>query len=301
MGEVAGEVSGIAIRNRQIEGDNATFHFMDNLAASITHVGRILVDMIPRLYSERKVLRIIGEDGTEENVPVNQHFVKEEGQLRLPKPGEAPTGIYNLSVGKYDVVCDVGASYSSKRQETADKLIELVRAKPELADITGDLLFEALDLPMGKEIADRIRASMDPALLGEDPQANKLKKAAEAIKMLQDQLMNYEAALAEKKENAQFKETVELKKLDQERAKLEIEANKTAADIKKTLAEIEKMRAEMQGFDMNAIGALGGAVQGIAAQVADMGEAVSIILDAKESEQGEQATSEPDLSEESID
>ena len=298
MGEVAGEVSGIAIRNRQIEGDNATFHFVDNLATSIAHIGRILVDMIPRLYSERKILRIIGDDGQERVIPVNQPYVKQDGQERPAKPGEEISGIYDLSVGKYDVVCDVGASYSSKRQETADKLIELVRAKPELADITGDLLFKALDLPMGEEIAERIRATMDPALLGDDPQANKLKQAAQALEAMQEKVLNYEAALSDKQKNAQFEQTVELEKLEQERTKLKIEAEKTAADIQKTMAEIEKMRAETSGFNMDAMQALGNAVSGLSEQVQDMGQAVEIILDAEDAAQSDQASSEPEQLEE---
>lgn len=285
MGEAAGEVSGIAIRNRQIEGDNATFHFVDNLAASISQVGRILVDMVPRVYSTKKIARIIGEDGTEKNIPINQPFIKEEGEIRLPKKGEQATGIYNLGVGKYDVVCDVGASYSSKRQETADKLIELVRAKPELADITADLLFEALDLPMGKEIAERLRANMDPALLEEDPQAAKLKKASEALKVMEDQLLNYQAALDDKSKNQEFEEHVKLKELNQEQLRI-------MNEIRKTTADIEKIKAETQGIDVEALNALGGAVGGIASQVEDLTAAMNTIMDAKESEM-EEATSEP--------
>ena len=286
MGEVAGEVSGIAIRNRQIEGDNATFHFVDNLAASITQVGRILVDMIPRVYSERKVLRIIGEDGEEKNVPVNQPFVKQDGEVRLARSGEEPTGIYNLNAGKYDVVCDVGASYSSKRQETADKLMQLINAKPELIEVVGDLVVEATDLPMSKEIAERIRTTMDPALLGEDPQAAQLQKASMLIKQLQEQLMNYEAALEEKKQDRTFEQNVKLKQL-------ELDSKELSIKTKKTAAEIEKMRAETTGFNMEAVQALGNVVSGISSQVQDMGMALNTIMDAKEAETMEQATSEP--------
>lgn len=277
MGERGNEVSGIAIRNRQIEGDNATFHFVDNLSASISQVGRILVDIIPRIYSERTIARIIGEDGEEKNVPINVPYVKQEGQIRRAKQGENYTGIYDLKAGKYDVVCDVGASYSSKRQETADKMMQLIGAQPELVSVIGDLVVEATDLPMAKEIAERLRSVMDPALLGEDPQAAKLQQASEAIKKLEDQLLNYQAALDDKKKNEQFEQHVKLKEL-------QIEAEKTQADIAKTQAEIEKMRAETQGFNIEAVQALGGAVQGLAAQVNDIGGAVSEILSAKERE-----------------
>lgn len=287
MGQQGNEVSGIAIRNRQIEGDNATFHFIDNLSVSISFLGKILVDMIPRLYSERKITRILGEDGVEKNVPVNTPFVKEGGIERPVKLNENKyDGIYQLGVGKYDVVCDVGASYSSKRQETADKLIEVVQARPELMAVVGDLIFEALDLPMGKEVADRLKSQMPPELLGEDPMAEKLKAADAAMQQLQDQLMTYQAALDNKKKDTEFEQHVELKKLDIENRKLAIEAQKTAA-------EIEKMRAETTNFDMEAVQALGGAVQGLFAEFNDVKEAMDAILTAKEMELEEQATGAP--------
>lgn len=283
MGERSNEISGIAVRNRQIEGDNATFHFIDNLSSAITQVGRILVDMIPRLYSERNITRIIGDDGEEKNVPINVPFVEKDGVIRAARQGEQYSGIYNLGAGKYDVVCDVGASYSSKRQETADKMMQLISAEPELVSVIGDLVVEATDLPMAKEIAERLRSNMDPAFLADDPVAAKLQKATEALKVMEDQLLNYQAALEDKKENKEFEQNVKLKELD-------IDAQKTRADIDKTYAEIEKMRAETQGFNMEAVQALGNAVEGIAGQVSDIGGAVSVILDAEERKQ---ATPEP--------
>lgn len=286
MGEKGTEVSGIAIRNRQIEGDNATFHFSANLAASISQLGRLIVDLIPRVYNRPMIRRILGDDGIEKSVPINQPFVKEGNDLRPAKGGDYD-GIYDLSAGKYDVVCDIGASYSSKRQEMADKLNELISARPEIMDVVGDLVFESLDLPMAKEIAERIRSQMSPALLGDDPMAAKLQEAQAALQDMQSKLEMYDAALQDKKKNQQFEETVKLRELDMEREKLQIDAQKTQADIQKTMAEIEKMRAETTGFNLEAVTALGNAVNGIAAQVQDMGEAVSIMLDAKESELNE--------------
>lgn len=283
MGERGNEVSGIAIRNRQIEGDNATFHFIDNLSCAIAHVGRILVDIIPRLYSTRKITRILGEDGKEKNVPLNQPFVRQDG-VEVPAKDAKYDGIYQLHVGKYDVVCDVGASYSSKRQETADKLIQLIDADPSLMGVVGDLVFDALDVPMHKEIADRLRANMSPSLLGEDPMANKLKEAEMALQQMQDQLLNYQAALEDKKKDEAFEKNIKLRELQNESKKLAIEADKAQADISKTQAEIEKMRAETTGFNVEAVQALGNAVNGINLQVSEIGGALEAIIEAKEQE-----------------
>jgi len=291
MGERSNAVSGIAIRAQQVEGDNATLHFVDNLSISIAHVGRILNEMITVLYTDRKIARIIGEDGLEKIAYINQPVVKEGDEMRVPKAGETPNYIFDTSIGKYDIDIDTGPSYSSKRQETADKIIELARARPEVLDVAGDILFESLDLPQGRKLAERVRSMMSPELLADDPNIERLKEANKAIQAMQEQLANYDAALKDKKKNAEFEQNVELKKLEQEQQRIAIEAEKVAADI-------EKMRAETKGFDMGALNGLVDAISGIDAQVQDMGYALSIIMDAKEADMMSQENQQGDVTDE---
>ena len=49
---------------RQREGDVSTFHFIDNLSRAIRHAGRVIVDLIPHVYTEERMIRILGEDDT---------------------------------------------------------------------------------------------------------------------------------------------------------------------------------------------------------------------------------------------
>ena len=59
-----------------------------------TYPLKILVDLIPRIYDTARIVRILGEDGSEEMVPLNQQFQDEKtGELKL----------YDVTVGKYDV------------------------------------------------------------------------------------------------------------------------------------------------------------------------------------------------------
>lgn len=281
MGQRSNEISGVAVKNRQIEGDNATFHFMDNLACSMTHVGVVIVDLIRKIYSRRKIARILGDDGEAETVPINQPFVKTEKGLQPAKDGRYD-GIYDMKAGKYDVVVDVGPSYSSKRQQAADTLIQVTQAKPELFDVVGDLMFRSMDIPFSAEIADRIKASMPPELLGDDPQAAKLQQAASAIKQLEDQLLTLSAALDEKKKDQNFENSLKVKELELESEKVRISAAETAA-------KIEKMRAETQNINEQALLPVTQAILEIAGQVQDVGQALDIILSADEGE----ATSAP--------
>ena len=74
------ETSGKAILARQKEGDVSTFHFIDNMTRAIRQAGRILVQYIPAIYDTPRVVRIIGEDGTEEMRQVNQPVIGKDEQ-----------------------------------------------------------------------------------------------------------------------------------------------------------------------------------------------------------------------------
>jgi hypothetical protein len=71
MGARSNETSGKAIIARQREGDVSTFHFIDNMTRAIRQVGRICGDLIPKIYNEERMVRIIGEDDSNEQVKSN--------------------------------------------------------------------------------------------------------------------------------------------------------------------------------------------------------------------------------------
>ena len=75
LGQRSNETSGRAIMARQREGDNATFHYVDNLSRAVRHVGRIILGMMPTVYDTQRVARIIGE--------VREAIIFEEEPLSL--------------------------------------------------------------------------------------------------------------------------------------------------------------------------------------------------------------------------
>lgn len=157
LGEPSNEKSGKAILARQREGDVANFHYIDNLARSIRHTGRILVDLIPKIYDTARVARILGEDGTPDMAMLNPEQDKPVVQQGLKK-------VYNLNLGKYDVSVSVGPSYTTKRQEAAESMVELVRAQPELMTLVGDLMIRNMDWPGADQIADRLKTMLPPQI-----------------------------------------------------------------------------------------------------------------------------------------
>lgn len=149
LGQESNETSGKAIRERKLEGDTANFEFIDNFSLSLEHTGRIMVDMIPRIYDTERVVRILGEDGAESYKTINQ-------SVRDQQTGEV-VKVNDLSQGKYDVTVTTGPSYSTRRVETAEQLTAVMQANPQLGMILSDLWIKALDLVGGDEAQKRVR------------------------------------------------------------------------------------------------------------------------------------------------
>lgn len=190
MGARSNETSGKAIIARQRESDTGTFHFIDNLSRSIRHTGRILIDLIPHIYTADRVIRVLGEDGKEQkNVRLGQKQEETEGQ-------EGNGRIYDLSVGKYDVSVDTGPNYTTKRVEAAEQMTEMMRVYPDAAPLIADLLATNLDWPGADDIAARFKAMLPPQIQGINPESQQLQgqiqqiqqQAQQAIQQLQEQL-----------------------------------------------------------------------------------------------------------------
>jgi hypothetical protein len=168
LGARSNETSGRAIMARQREGDVSTFHYIDNLSRAIRHAGRILLDLIPKVYATARVVRVLGPDGSASSVGVAPG-----GQAAGPAAERlrAIGRIHDLGAGKYDLTVRSGPSFTSRREEAATQMIELIRAFPAAAPVLGDLLARNLDWPGADEIAGRLAALLPPALKGQDPQA----------------------------------------------------------------------------------------------------------------------------------
>ena len=125
MGEPSNETSGVAINARQRQGDNATYHVIDRLASAIRYTGRIILDLIPKVYDSRRALMIFGEDGTQTQVHIDPdapqaHQTTPDPNMPPAQPPmnreqdpdtarqEAMRTVFNPKIGRYSVVADVG-------------------------------------------------------------------------------------------------------------------------------------------------------------------------------------------------
>lgn len=165
LGAPGNEKSGTAIQQRQRQGDNATYHYIDHLALAIRYTGRILLDLIPRIYDTERVLNIMAEDGSVTNVRIDPQAPVAHQELATADPNVIKTTL-NPSIGRYDVQADVGPSFGTRREEAFNALAQIMAQNQEAMKIGGDLLFQSADFPGADQMAERWKRMLPPAALG---------------------------------------------------------------------------------------------------------------------------------------
>lgn len=152
--------SGKALRELKRTGDLGNFHYVDNLARSLRHTGRILIDLIPKIYDTPRVLTILREDDSEEQVKIEPSL----GVPHQTRPGMNGKidKLYNPKLGNYEVAVTIGPSYASKRAEAADSMLAFMKAVPQSGPLIGDLIAKNMDWPGAEDISARLAAMLPP-------------------------------------------------------------------------------------------------------------------------------------------
>lgn len=225
LGARSNETSGIAITARQKESEVSNFHYQDNFNRSHRHCGRILLALIPKIIDTPQAVRILGEDNKAQVV-----------QLFQP-PGMARGT--NLSIGKYDATVTPGPSFTTKREEFAQKSLELAQAVPELWKIAGHLIIKAMNWPNADEIADLWQGAFaqqtgqggEQGGLPEEAQVQ-MQAAEQQIQQLTAQLEQVSAQLENKQmaEEIKARVAVEIERI-RATSRLDVEEFKAAASL----------------------------------------------------------------------
>ena len=219
LGAQGNETSGKAIMARDRQGDVATYIYPDNLKEAISECGRVINDLIPVVYDTARTIRILGDD----EAPV----VK-----RVNDPMH-PDSI-DLNVGKYDVVVETGPSYSTKRVEAAESMMQFVQAVPQAAAACADLIAQAQDWPKAEAIAERLKKLL-PANLQDPPSTP--EEAAQAQQAAQQQQMQQGMAMDAAQSELALKRA--------QAAKAEAEAGMAQAQLAMLPGQIQQMAAQM--------------------------------------------------------
>jgi len=267
LGMTSNERSGKAILARQREGDVGTYHYVDNLARAIRHVGRQLVDLIPKIYDTERIARIIGEDGEPSTVKMNP-MQEEPVKKIVNQDGIVIDKIYNPSVGKYDVRVITGPGYATKRQEALESMAQLLQGNPQLWQVAGDLFVKNMDWPGAQDLAKRFQKTLDPKVLADEDNPA-LVAANQQMEAMQAEMQN----MAQMLQNVQ-------KSMDER----ELSIKEYEAEVKAYQAETQRISAVQASMTPEQIQDI---VMGTIAAAVDTGDLVTGSPEMRETPQVE--------------
>ena len=190
LGIKSNETSGRAINARQREGDIASITFYDNGNAAVLEAGDVMNQLISQIYDGTRIVRIIGEDEKLKFLKIND-----------PADPKSP----DLSVGRYDVALSTGASYTTRRVEAAQAMMEAVQVWPQLLQVAGDLVAKAQDWPGADDLAERLKKTIPQQFLDPDEQ----EQPDPQVQQMQMEMQ----ALAQENQQLKTDKDIEYKKL----------------------------------------------------------------------------------------
>ena len=232
LGQRSNETSGVAIKQRQLESDISTSIYVDNLSRAIGQCGRIIVDLIPKIYDTQRQVRILGEDATEAIETINMPVIM-GGEIVL---------VNDLSRGRYDVRITTGPSYSTMRAEAAEMLVQFAQAFPPAAPALMDMAAKSQDWPEADKLAERLKRMVPMEMLTLEERQERMQEMQNDPMAQQPQQPPPEVIEAQAKaQSEQAKLELEAQKLQQQGA---IEAEKLQLERMRTEAEIMFKRSQ---------------------------------------------------------
>jgi hypothetical protein len=256
VGQRGNATSGIQEGLQQKKGEVATFHYQDNLARAIRHAGRIIVNAAPKVYDTKRVIRILGVDGSADMVQIDPRLPNASNKI-------GHMTIYNLNAGTYDVDVTVGPNFTTRRQEAAAGMAMLVQTNPAMWQTHGDLIAKSQDWPDADAFAKRSKLLLPPAIqqaeLAQDSAQGKqdpkiaavMAQAKAMVEQSNQQLQQASQQLQEKAaELAKEEQAVNAAKNDVEKNLMQVQYEKNLIAAKdaftKQLVQAQEMAADAQ-------------------------------------------------------
>lgn len=216
-------LSGKAVEKLQDQGSLGTAELFDNYRLAKQLAGEKRLSLIEQYYTDTKTIRIVGNRGKMEFVPINKV--------------EPVTGrvLNDITATKADYVVSEQDYRATIRQSMFDTLVDMVsRMDPAISIKFLDLVFQMNDdLPDREEFVARIRqingfTPTDAKLSPEEQQANAERKAE----------MQEQNALAKQLQKSQIEKLIaEIEKLRADAARLQAETVGKGVDAMKAATE----------------------------------------------------------------
>jgi len=161
-GQKSNETSGTAIMRRQAAGQKGYYEFIDNLAHSVSVMGDVLCQMIPRVYKDDRLHTIVLPDDTTARVSLNNTIIdRQSGRT------------YNIGafrLARYHCLASAGPVIETEREKLIEMLLEWGKNSPEMMSMAWDKVFENMDAPGARALAERAKKLIPRHLLSQEEQ-----------------------------------------------------------------------------------------------------------------------------------
>ncbi|WP_341893749.1 hypothetical protein [Ferrovibrio terrae] len=161
LGENDKVQSGRALEAKQRQAVISLQVYMDNFKRTKELVGRQWLNMVQKHYTEKRIFRILGEDGKFMQTVIND-------EQRDPATG-LTSKLNDVTAGKYSVQVDeapLAASFANAQFEEALMLAEKMKIPPQAI---LDIIIDLSSIPRKEEVKGRMQTLMGTAAPGAMP------------------------------------------------------------------------------------------------------------------------------------
>lgn len=191
LGDQGNEVSGVAIDARTKRGSYNNFVTFDALNRAIACCGRIIDEMIPKVYdTERQMMLYMPDSGMRK---VNLNMPQDDYGINIEN---------NMTEGEYKIRLLPGPSYEGQKMEGLEALQMVLKNDPSLFKLVADMYAENLPLANNLEIRNRLKTIVPPEII----EAGKSGKPIQQPQQPSPEQMQMQMAQQEMQIQAQQKE-----------------------------------------------------------------------------------------------
>lgn len=240
------DISGVARKERKLEGSMSAYVFFDNLNQAIEQSGRIVNDLLPYIIGDMERHMVVSKkDGRSESIILNQRM------------GEGDEAVIRnqVSHGEYDVEISTGPSFAVQKEIALEFFQQTIANNPQVFNLVADLWAGNLDIEQMEQVKDRLKNLVPPDILAKeegkpppppqpDPQQmamqmemqqhqQQMEINAQKMKIEEQQLMERAEELRIRKEKHALDQAQMLLKAHEIREKVGVEREKNQINVAK--------------------------------------------------------------------
>lgn len=223
--------SGKAIGLQLSERDLQLYGFVDALHVAIKATGVVMVDLIQAYKIVAEEISIQAADGTVKHVRINEQYHDDDADEDV---------YHDISSGDYAVEIDVGPAYRDQREESLERMVELLKTPlgERIAAAAPHLVVGLMDFDQSDELAALVKATVDPKIL-QAANPTSPQKAQIQLQSLQQRIEQADALIKQQHDEigARDQEIQRLKDANETKLQIAREGNQTVLQGKELDAQ----------------------------------------------------------------